>query len=701
MNTNFLGDFPITDPSQDLFNVSRYAETLADFILQANTPLTISIQGEWGSGKTSLMNLLTNVLKSHSDRHFEFIQMEAWEYFIGNTENSVERFSLDLLKEIVSTSDESKLSKELQRLRRQSNYFISKGVSIIGELAHLDSNTIEDMKSLAGYSEKISIAKSLRQSICDLIEKNNALQGIEKEYIFLIDDLDRIEPKAAVAILEVLKNIFYIPKCVFVLSVDFEIVIKGLKSRYSEYIDEHPFNYKDYFDKLIQLSFSLPTYSYDVEPLFERILTEYGYWGDNELFIQDKQKISEILQLSVGSNPRKIKRLANAVYVSFLLDYKSQKFLSNTKLKIINILLLCIQQSYPAIYEILYVFPDYHKWNRSNMASYTSSLTNYSLQEDNTISVQYPWEETLVSICLGHPALQKFVHALKRLFELLDSCIVSNHYNIIKQIVSLSQITCVTSEIRYNGFDYQNNSFTQFRQGHKLIDMIKPLENAQILDIGCGNGLTTIELFRKFGQSAQIQAFDISPSQIDIAIKNRESHSISEKAINFYVMDVSMLSEKECFDLVFSNSALHWASDPKKVYSKIFDSLKPDGRVAIHQGGKGTYRGLHQIAKIAYYNLGLEGYFTNWEFPAYYPSSEEIRKLLESIGFRNIQVENIESTGEEFSTLASDFAKASLIYYYECIPKEFHQKLESEFLKQCQIGNVDYYTNRLYIFAQK
>ena len=50
-------------------------------------------------------------------------------------------------------------------------------------------------------------------------------------FTFYIDDLDRIDPPVAVEILELLKNIFDLNKCVFILAIDYDVVIKGLKSR--------------------------------------------------------------------------------------------------------------------------------------------------------------------------------------------------------------------------------------------------------------------------------------------------------------------------------------------------------------------------------------------------------------------------------------------------------------------------------------
>lgn len=701
MRRELVGDFPIQDAQQDLFNMSYYAETLAAFITQASTPLTISIQGEWGSGKTSLMNLVVNELKKSSKVKYEIIRIEAWEYFVGNTGNSLERFALSLIDEIISRNTDNKLTKELQKVRKCCGIFFSKGISFLGGINQLDTATIEDIKSFMGTNELLSIIKNLRKSLEELVEKNNRLHEENTIYVFLIDDLDRIEPEFSVKILELLKNIFYIPQCIFILSVDFEIVIKGLKKRYRDYLDGSPFNYRDYFDKLIQLTFTLPINSYEVEPLFTNILTEYGYWENRELSFDDRSMIRDLLRLSVGNNPRKIKRLANAVYVSYLLDRKTSKFLDSLKKKLINLVLLSIQQCYPEIYQILLMFPDYPNWTEESLASYLFNFEFNTFVEDLPNESAPLWVKCLFKICLNNIELKKSIPAIKKLFEFLDDLICENHKYIISQIIVLSSTTNLAPKIQYNGVDYQNNSFTQFRQGQKLVNMITPMANAKILDVGCGNGLTTIELFNRFNQTAKIKAFDISPSQIAMAKKNRDSHLISEHDIDFYVMDMATLDEEDHFDLVFSNSVLHWVSDPYMVYKKIYRTLKHGGKIAIHQGGAGTYKGLHEIAKMAYTNLGLSEFYNNWSFPAFYPSASELENLLTHVGFHNVSVESVESNGTELTSLAEDFAKASLIFYYERIPEDYHGKLEEEFLKLCKIHKVNYFTNRLYIFAQK
>ena len=41
---------------EDVLDISNHTKALTKFIRETDTPITIGIQGEWGSGKTSLLN---------------------------------------------------------------------------------------------------------------------------------------------------------------------------------------------------------------------------------------------------------------------------------------------------------------------------------------------------------------------------------------------------------------------------------------------------------------------------------------------------------------------------------------------------------------------------------------------------------------------------------------------------------------------
>ena len=51
-------DTPIKKENEERLGLGEYAGALAEFIERCDTPMTISIQGDWGSGKTSMIHLI-------------------------------------------------------------------------------------------------------------------------------------------------------------------------------------------------------------------------------------------------------------------------------------------------------------------------------------------------------------------------------------------------------------------------------------------------------------------------------------------------------------------------------------------------------------------------------------------------------------------------------------------------------------------
>ena len=49
-------DEPISSGKSDALKIGLHANSLVRFIENTTTPMTVGIQGEWGSGKTSLLN---------------------------------------------------------------------------------------------------------------------------------------------------------------------------------------------------------------------------------------------------------------------------------------------------------------------------------------------------------------------------------------------------------------------------------------------------------------------------------------------------------------------------------------------------------------------------------------------------------------------------------------------------------------------
>lgn len=83
---NIINDEPITNPSKDLYHYDSLAYEIARCISAAdasNSSFTISINGIWGSGKTSLINLIENCIDKESDNNLSaptFVRFNPWHF---------------------------------------------------------------------------------------------------------------------------------------------------------------------------------------------------------------------------------------------------------------------------------------------------------------------------------------------------------------------------------------------------------------------------------------------------------------------------------------------------------------------------------------------------------------------------------------------------------------------------------------------
>jgi trans-aconitate methyltransferase len=284
-----------------------------------------------------------------------------------------------------------------------------------------------------------------------------------------------------------------------------------------------------------------------------------------------------------------------------------------------------------------------------------------------------------------------------------ESILVASHYYMLpaKRVAVnpvLVPTTGFSSRVLFESAEnYDRSSATQRSQGQRLLDSIALRGGERILDAGCGSGKLTFELANA-AEGLQVYAVDISPEMIRLAAEHAEGagvHNVSFEAVDILGIDVATK-----YDVVFSNATMHWVLPPEKGYQRLFDALVPGGRLAVHQGGQGSYGGLWQHAIDLIAGRGLTRYFSNWTYPAYYPSATDLETLLRNIGFVDISVESYESDGSEFGGLVRDFSNAGLLPFLSRLPETERDDFKREFVRTAERDGVDTYTHRLFVSAR-
>lgn len=101
-----ITDIPRTGASDaDKFGLSAYEKGLEQFLRGAETPITIALQGEWGSGKTSLMNVLQDNLCGEDGKSGDYfpVWINTWEYsLMRDSGEALKQILLKMSKDVVS-----------------------------------------------------------------------------------------------------------------------------------------------------------------------------------------------------------------------------------------------------------------------------------------------------------------------------------------------------------------------------------------------------------------------------------------------------------------------------------------------------------------------------------------------------------------------------------------------------------------------
>lgn len=228
-----------------------------------------------------------------------------------------------------------------------------KSVSIYNinvDLKKCTEKTVDD-----NYAEQI---ENLHQHFQEVVNRACEREHKDRVVIF-VDDLDRLVPSKAVELLEVLKLFLDCKQCVFVLAIDYEVVIRGAIEKYgfasytSDKIDDKERNReyekgKSFFDKIIQVPFKVPVAVYDIKNYLKDGFNKINLKIDDN----DLQDYIELCASSIGSNPRSLKRLLNAFLLLTFIGEGSIDLNNKDKAKLL-FAALCLQQYKEKIYNLI------------------------------------------------------------------------------------------------------------------------------------------------------------------------------------------------------------------------------------------------------------------------------------------------------------------------------------------------------------
>ena len=187
--------------------------------------------------------------------------------------------------------------------------------------------------------------------------------------------------------------------------------------------------------------------------------------------------------------------------------------------------------------------------------------------------------------------------------------------------------------------------------GNYALSKFNIIEGMNVLDIGCGTGITTTQIAKKINNIGYVSGLDFSETMINEAIKYSEKLGI--KNINFAVKDIQNEELKILeYDAAFSRFGVMFFSNPIMAFKNIYSALKKNGIL--------TFICWQSQKENLWYNSGLEivkKYIDvplpkeNSPGPFAYADKSYIHNILTNSGYKDIEFYSYEKDIELFKGL--------------------------------------------------
>lgn len=252
LSIGFVEDAAVDDISADTFQRSTTAKTIADKIslTKNKRSFAIGVIGEYGSGKTSFMNLIKHHLQSTENTQPPIlIDFNPW---ASDSPQEIHRSFFTLLIEKIGEHD-SRLSAQLhnysRRLRQQDTFLdtVIKRLDLVNSL--IENDTRSEFQKI-----------------------NDRIAELGQKVVVFVDDIDRLHPEEITEVLRLIRNTASFSNVFYIVGYDRNYVVEAIRK-----VNKN--GHRGYLDKIFQLEIPLPKTEHsnlvtELKVKFKSILSE-------------------------------------------------------------------------------------------------------------------------------------------------------------------------------------------------------------------------------------------------------------------------------------------------------------------------------------------------------------------------------------------------------------------------------------------
>lgn len=440
----FIYDKPIETEKDDFLNRTNFSKHLGKALLdwKEQESLIIAIYGEWGSGKSSIINLAIEFIRNSPYQNKPtIIEFNPWNF---SEEGKLgEHFFNEIAKELVIKNDTGKDKKIAKKLKYYAsilnlvpdehtifnpkykillflillfpyldriiaNFVTNKWIHdyvfpIFGIILIVLFFGKDFLQRFANYFEKKAeycsktVSEIKKEIKKELIER-------DKKLVIVIDDIDRLNQSEIRQIFRLLRINADFPNTIYLLAFDRRIVEKSLEEQVGV-------SGKDYLNKIVQVNFTAPFVNpFNVHRFLfrelDRVLDTLPVSAKKYFESNDPHwpNVYHSGFKNLFKNIRDVKR-----YVSSLEFNISQMYQGGVME--VNVV------DFFAIEAIRVFVPDFYLFMRNNKTLFTSTDSNNKSPKDS-----YPGKEELKEVLnkISEEMKKPIYELIKRLFPQLD-----------------------------------------------------------------------------------------------------------------------------------------------------------------------------------------------------------------------------------------------------------------------------------------
>lgn len=246
LNRSYFNDSPIEGAADDRYGVSSFADSIAKSIIRIPKPegTTIALNGPWGSGKSSIVNLIRAAIAKTGDDKLVVSDFKCWWYrgeealalaFLQNLHGTLRTTLGDKVKDLIPNIT--------QRLL-QAGPTIGAAVSLASG-APLTSLFASGSKFVSTFFPQGDTLEKTFQKLARILADE------DRRFLVVIDDIDRLSPDEAIAIFRLVKSVGRLPNVMYLLVFDRELADKAVQDRF-------PSEGPHFLEKIVQAAFEVP-----------------------------------------------------------------------------------------------------------------------------------------------------------------------------------------------------------------------------------------------------------------------------------------------------------------------------------------------------------------------------------------------------------------------------------------------------------